>query len=124
MLEHVKMMTSDQKQFYLPSRILGTSKPVRNWFSFSSFHFDLTKIFCSRAVVVVKRSAYLPSITMIRVRIPLTSRYSFSVKFVFEKNEINKKKRPGLAHVFAKIILFKFILNDSFRGSKYKFDHF
>ena len=27
--------------------------------------------------------------------------YSFSVKFVFEKNE-NKQKRPGLAHFFKK----------------------
>ena len=44
----------------------------------------------SRAVVVVRWSACLPSTPMIQVRIPLKPTV-FSVKFAFEKNE-NKQK--------------------------------
>ena len=51
----------------------------------------------SWTVVEVKRSAILPSIPMIWVRIPLKSSF-FSVKFVFENTKINKNV-PGLAHL-------------------------
>ena len=54
---------------------------------------EAMKQFKSRAVVVVKVSACLPSALTIRVRIPLTSTV-VSVKFVNETNE-NKEKEGG-----------------------------
>ena len=63
------------------------------------FHHNL---FDTWAVVVVKWSAYLPSIQTIRVRIPLTPTV-FSVKFVFEKNK-NEQKEAGVGPFLKNLI--------------------
>ena len=50
------------------------------------------------AVVVVKWSSCIPSIPMIRVRIPLKPTVFFGKKLRLKITKINKK-RPGLTHL-------------------------